>query len=370
MTVCDLNLGDEIVGRVARELPDLERGAATRGGRVVPVRHWQIESDSICKGWSGWLRSVSGQLYEVDDRDTFWILGFNELAKRVVLADSDFGRQPISDRMRPRYIRGLRALRLLLTEENDGQRESVDPDDLSEAKGFISRAMRKNQWDWFTVSRIMGHPDRRWCQPRQDLIGQTRRSLHEGDGSELDLLRKLRSQLSVAEVERWLGLVEQSTPLLSKSTIFKQSTEQAPLDEEGDGADEYIVSRTARLKIERANSEHARTLAVLETYLSQFGYIVEHSRLIDAFARLKSGPAIFEIKSINEQNERSQCRHALSQLYEYKYLHELPDASLWIVFSSKPVKPWLIDYLCTDRELKVLWLEGDALGGPAIGDLD
>ena len=130
------------------------------------------------------------------------------------------------------------------------------------------------------------------------------------------------------------------------------------------------MSRAARLKVERANSEHARTLKVLETYLSQLGYIVEHSRLIDCFARLKSGPAIFEVKSINEQNERSQCRHALSQLYEYEYLHELPDASLWLVFSRKPVKQWLIEYLWKGRDLKLLWLEGNALGGPAMGDLE
>jgi hypothetical protein len=85
---------------------------------------------------------------------------------------------------------------------------------------------------------------------------------------------------------------------------------------------------------------------------------------------LKTGSAIFEIKSITPDNERSQCRHALSQLYEYRYLHSLPDASLWLVLSRPPQSTWLVDYLMNDRGVEVLWVADERLDGPSIARLD
>ena len=50
-------------------------------------------------------------------------------------------------------------------------------------------------------------------------------------------------------------------------------------------------------------------------------------------------------------------RHAISQLYEYRFLHSLFDASLWIVFSTKPFSKWYINYLLVDRTINILWIE-------------
>ena len=49
------------------------------------------------------------------------------------------------------------------------------------------------------------------------------------------------------------------------------------------------------------------------------------------FTRLRSGPAIFEAKSVTDDNELAQIRHGLSQLYEYRYRHDLKGATLWLV---------------------------------------
>lgn len=134
-------------------------------------------------------------------------------------------------------------------------------------------------------------------------------------------------------------------------------------------SDPYIVSRTARCKVERATREHERTLTVLCGYLAENGVATAANQLIDAFAELPSGPAIFEVKSINSDNERDQVRHAISQLYEYRFLHNITKATLWIVFSQMPDSGWLLDYLVKDRDIKVLWVQENQLCGHSLGHL-
>ncbi len=73
-------------------------------------------------------------------------------------------------------------------------------------------------------------------------------------------------------------------------------------------------------------------------------------------------PLLFEIKSCNQQNQLSQTRKAISQLYEYRYRHqELHGAKLILAFEQKPTDnlEWLIDYLVTDREITPCWIDGE-----------
>jgi hypothetical protein len=130
--------------------------------------------------------------------------------------------------------------------------------------------------------------------------------------------------------------------------------------------DPYIVSQTARAKMERANNVHRGTLEVLKLHLQSRKRSVTESRLIDAYSVLDDGPAIFEVKSITESNERDQIRHALSQLYEYRFLYAMPYASLWIVFSQAPSSQWYIDYLAGDRGIRLLWVGDGKLQGASI----
>jgi hypothetical protein len=90
---------------------------------------------------------------------------------------------------------------------------------------------------------------------------------------------------------------------------------------------------------------------------------------VDAFTRLKSGPAIFEAKSVTDNNELAQVRHGLSQLYEYRFRHNMEDASLWLLLSRPPKEEWLVNYLERDRGVHVLWLEGGELFGPFVDRL-
>lgn len=369
-----LTLGGEVEARLARKLPEAERNARFQR-RVKEVTHWHVESDSIPEGWSGRLRSVNGQLYDAGESDTFWILRFDERKHEVVLADSIYGRAPISDQNRPQYIKGLRALRVLLAEEDGAQQEADALEWLPDAEQFIRRQSRQDQADWFTVCEITGHPDSHWSDEVRGLLRKIRHSLRVDDGDRPNLVEQLRSRLSAEDVERWLVLIENSAKTLSMATAFVQQPRADSSDGDGeeDGEDKFIVSLKSRRKTERASREHEETRAALEAYLSQRGYVVQYNQLIDAFARIRSGPAIFEMKSINEENELTQVRGALSQLKDYRYFHEeLREARLWAVFSKQLTggRGGLRFTDCLRYEgIRVLWLEDGVLGGPAFGDL-
>jgi len=149
-----------------------------------------------------------------------------------------------------------------------------------------------------------------------------------------------------------------------KPIVTKPSRPHSPAPEPTD--DPYIISQTARVKLEQANASHKHTLTILKEFLHQQNLPVSESKLIDAYSILSDGPAIFEVKSVTETNEREQIRHALSQLYEYRFLYTLPEATLWIVFSQAPSSQWYIDYLTKDRGVHIIWLEHGQLQGPSI----
>jgi len=128
----------------------------------------------------------------------------------------------------------------------------------------------------------------------------------------------------------------------------------------------YILSQASRKKFEDANQKHSFTLEILRNKINEIGCEVIETKHIDAFSIIKNIPAIFEVKSINEDNETDQVRAAISQLYEYRFLYSLFNATLWIVFSEKPFSDWIVDYLSKDREIKVLWVNGNKLEGTSI----
>jgi hypothetical protein len=129
------------------------------------------------------------------------------------------------------------------------------------------------------------------------------------------------------------------------------------------------VSSYTKEKLDAANATHGALLDALSEFLASNGHRVEASQFVDAFTRLKSGAAIFEVKSVSDDNELSQIRHGLSQLYEYRYRHGLDDASLWLVLSRAPKEEWVVKYLEKDRGVHLVWLEDCAFAGPSAARL-
>lgn len=130
----------------------------------------------------------------------------------------------------------------------------------------------------------------------------------------------------------------------------------------------FFVSQAARVKTERANLIHQETLEVLRSYLTTLNIEMVETFLLDGYAEMH-GPNIFEVKSIGEQNEKNQVRHAVAQLYEYRYLYRKPDARLWLVLSNPLETEWLLDYLLNDRQINVVWIDDGRLSGPSAPEL-
>jgi hypothetical protein len=199
------------------------------------------------------------------------------------------------------------------------------------------------------------------------MVKTLRVSLVAGNAEASSAARHKISQWASADsLQVALDVLRASVPPLPQASIGDVSGDTPVIEH----SETIQLAAETQQRLERANSEHLKTQDLLEYALETKGYNVEHSRFVDVYARLKSGPAIFEVKSITTGNERSQCRHALSQLYEYRYLHQVPDASLWLVFSQAPTNDWIVSYLVEDRGINVLWRDGDLLAGPSLGHLD
>lgn len=125
----------------------------------------------------------------------------------------------------------------------------------------------------------------------------------------------------------------------------------------------YLVNRA---KLERANRTHEDLVRRMAQRAKSAGYSCSRNALIDLFASSSSDSVLFEVKSNNPTNTRSQIRAAVSQLYEYDYLHALTGAKLAVVLQAKPTgrDEWLVDYLLDSRSIYPVWDAGVAFSGP------
>jgi hypothetical protein len=117
-------------------------------------------------------------------------------------------------------------------------------------------------------------------------------------------------------------------------------------------------------KLERATNAHIALVNLVAGRIRESGGIPKSNQLIDLAVRLNQD-FIFEMKSTNDDNVRSQVRKGMSQLYEYRYLQNKPDAKLILVV-EKPLgasHSWMLDYMECDREINLVWDGNEALYG-------
>ncbi|SRR5579875_451580 len=354
---------------LSSQLPPL--GYTVIGTIVEKVTNakWRVSVPELPREWVYILRSRNAKLYTPGDQDTFWVYGIDLREEQLLLSDSTFGRLPISDRMRPRYIQGLEAALAIIANPNASVIGLAPA--LSEAKGMMNRCLRKDQWDWLTVYNILGQPERQVLHQVAEQFGALSRALHRGSHDEIILWANHLNKPELRSMfERALAQIVERAPRLTSAKIYQPVSKDGVallMIEDGlEASDPSIISQTTKAKLERANAIHRATLDLLVNFLTTQGFLVERSRFIDAYCRLKTGPAIFEVKSITDDNERTQCRSAISQLYEYRYLHHVPEATLWLVLSAPPRLEWIIDYLEQEHHIGMFWLEEGHFCGPGL----
>lgn len=128
-------------------------------------------------------------------------------------------------------------------------------------------------------------------------------------------------------------------------------------------AKEDVAILMNQVAIERANNAHIQLVNLVADRIRAKGYVPRCNQLIDLSARIDGTPDIFEMKSQTDGNVRSQIRRGISQLYEYRYLQNIPDARLVLALENPlPTNfEWMLTYLEKDRRIRLIWDGGHQL---------
>jgi len=142
-------------------------------------------------------------------------------------------------------------------------------------------------------------------------------------------------------------------PLLPNSCELSEYEE---IYERTNRAKGFISYDVDKVKQERANIAHTKLINLVSERIRDHGGIPKSNQLIDLAVKFDHN-FLFEMKSTNDENVRNQVRKGLSQLYEYRYLQNKPDAKL-ILAIENPLdekKQWMIDYIENDRGIFLIW---------------
>ncbi len=143
-------------------------------------------------------------------------------------------------------------------------------------------------------------------------------------------------------------------PILPVSYDLTEYQEQARHVKKSGEAIQYFVDQASR---ERANSAHEGLVRLMAEKIRLCGVIPRRNRFIDLSAQIEGVNYIFEMKSTTEKNLHHQARRGISQLYEYRYNQNVPDAKLVLVLET-PLSnkmAWMADYILKDRNLLLVW---------------
>ena len=287
-----------------------------------------------------------------------WVMEVDPHALLVTV--DQFGRLPISDRMRPRYQQAVAETQRLIA----GESPSVTSlEGLSELKGMLNRVVRRDQRDWLSVSETLGHPDSSKLRDWVRAIVTVRSALAKGELADLEPLQTdLEFQMALQRADTVLSGRREATS--SKPRLASASRVLGP--REPSGRLVYLRGAETQARLDRANRTHEDTRLALAAELRRRGFEPGQDQLIDLYCALPSGFAIYEVKSINEANWRSQVRRGASQLKEYRFLRGLTGAaSLYLVLSDKLPEEWVLDLLVAEYDIGALWWSGGRFEGPA-----
>lgn len=154
-----------------------------------------------------------------------------------------------------------------------------------------------------------------------------------------------------------INLIDIEQPVLPASGGLQ---EYETVEQRISNAREIITIYKNQAKLDRANNSHIELVNLVAERIRVAGGIPKSNQFIDLATTLEQD-YIFEMKSTTEGNVKAQVRKGISQLYEYRYLENKPNANLILVV-ERPltgVNSWMIDYVENDRNIHLVW-DGDA----------
>jgi hypothetical protein len=319
--------------------------------------------------WTWFIRlRRSDKSYQPGQQVAGWVATISRRNNSVYLHDSDYGRLPVSRRMRPRYLRALRAVISMFDAVAMGKVELPDKETLSDFRGMLGGCAKTDTADWFTLFEAFGLSNGPQAVRLYHGVIELQRLIKQGDDKAIrlalqDLNLGLAEHVQAAEAtlkaeneillpETTLRAFEPSRPRGADSRVPDSSA----IHQAHSASRSTTLDLIARRKLAWANSTHEGMVSHLAHELRKRGYEPQYNTFIDLFCSRERDAIIFEVKSISAHNCLSQIRSAVSQLYEYRYIHELKQARLCIVLSSPPPEQWIISYLEEDRSIHLCWL--------------
>ena len=119
----------------------------------------------------------------------------------------------------------------------------------------------------------------------------------------------------------------------------------------------FITAQINEAARERAHDSHHMLTNLVAEKVRNAGAIPKRNPYIDLSAVVNDDLFLFEMKSTTTTNAHGQVRRAISQLYEYRYIQQVPEARLVIVIENPLPRNlgWLLDFVVTDRDLGIVW---------------
>lgn len=179
--------------------------------------------------------------------------------------------------------------------------------------------------------------------------------LVQTDNGRFQIQNNLSVDLPIFEIQ------DDVQPLLP---VTGDLSEYQEIEQRTTNAREEVAYFKDQAKLERATNAHIALINIVAQRIRNNGGIPKSNQLIDLAVRLDLD-FIFEMKSTTDVNLRSQVRKGMSQLYEYRYLQNKPDAKLILVV-ERPLTAshsWMLDYMETDREINIVWDGNNELYG-------
>ncbi|WP_226023613.1 restriction endonuclease [Halomicrobium salinisoli] len=124
--------------------------------------------------WKYKLQAPSKIDVELDNEVDGWIRDINET--KEIVETSLFYRDTGFDAMRDRYLKAA--------DDLVNYTDNLDIDTLGEAKGMLTRCIKKDQPDWYTVYYLLGKPSYKTMQQGKSAINRLQDGIRYSDGEE------------------------------------------------------------------------------------------------------------------------------------------------------------------------------------------
>lgn len=142
--------------------------------------------------WDVILRSNDDRHFEPGRSARGWIYRIDDHHRRVLVSTDDFGRADLHT-LKDRHVGAADHIVMLALAGDTVTASDVDMDKISWAKGLLSRCVKKDQWDWYTVYHLLGKPPMGQLSRGRKALKKIRNAAKEGNDWDVEYnISKLR----------------------------------------------------------------------------------------------------------------------------------------------------------------------------------